>query len=358
MTILQNFFNSNLIIIFISSFVLNSVIIIIIQKGFLGQNCKVKLNQILDKNENVNLVLLIMFIIIFSITTYLEMNKIYLDNKDVIVKAVIENSDVLISGNVVDSIFSNLGSVGAFIIGAKITNALLIKSKLPIIPKVGTIGIAGSGFTMMYKVTCQAAESMAKEKSGIITYNTGPIHIEVINPEITNKNIPIKSLLEQKVNFYSKTNINLETKTGLHNIEIKGDKEVSSKLISELEKDPNWKDICINSPLENGDSLNEYFIGVLYDNLLLHSIMLYLLFMLIFFITSKLLASTYASPKIVQLSILKKLPISNNISNLLNRIYSIWHSSYNFWIFLIIFSLICFTSASIFSLYHLMVILQ
>jgi hypothetical protein len=83
---------------------------------------------------------------------------------------------------------------------------------------------------------------------------------------------------------------------------------------------PNWKDLFINSPLENTELLRiNRAIEYLNINLSLHYLILYLIFMVLLIFTSKLLIENNS-----KLEAIKKLPLGYYIHFILNKIIKMW----------------------------------
>nr|YP_009710643.1 hypothetical protein [Amanita inopinata]QFZ98592.1 hypothetical protein [Amanita inopinata] len=348
-----NFINNNdLLMILVLSFLLNGIILSIVKLGLLGNNLKDTLNLILEKK--IHLITITSFFLFLSFSLYLNMNKIYLDNTDVTVKTIINNSEIIITGDAINTIFSNIGAAGVFSAGTRLAAALLAKHPIHLIPKIGIIGGIGAGFTLTYKIIAGLTPINSKGQAII---KTGPIEIKVekLNFYENNDNLN-RSLLDKYFKFSEcpEITVQIEKLGSTETVQIEGDTEVSSKVINEIEKiNPNWKDSFINSPLENGEVLNQYLIENLTNNLLLHLIMLYLIIMLIIIITCKFILNDNN-----QFSKIKNLPLGNFISKILTKSISVWQISSNIWIYLILFSLSIFTIITTYSIYNMLVFLQ
>ena len=126
----------------------------------------------------------------------------------------------------------------------------------------------------------------------------------------------------------------------------------NSKVLSTLDQQyPNWKDSFINSPLE--ENIIPHIINVLSNNLYLHFIILYLLIMLLIIITCK-----YILKDNIEFTKIQNNPLGAWIKNIINKLISTWKISSIFWIYFIIFNLLIFNSASIFSMYNLLVLFK
>jgi hypothetical protein len=83
------------------SFVLHVFLLGIIRLGVLGLNLKLCLNNLL--NKYINLIPICSFIIFILLN--LSLNVIFLDNKDVIVTATLEDASFVMSGDALKLIF-------------------------------------------------------------------------------------------------------------------------------------------------------------------------------------------------------------------------------------------------------------
>lgn len=183
----------------------------------------------------------------------------------------------------------NLGSAGVFIAGTRIAAALLTKHPPTggVLPKVGIIGGTGSGFTVTYKMI---QESMPSSNSSSASLSVSPIQITIqkkVESNVTDEVIldKLSSFLGIKANSIPKLNIKEELISGKLYFK-SSEVEVQSKIISTLDNStPNWRDSFIHAPLE-GDQL-QFLMSVLSNNLYLHFIILYLLFMLLIIISCK-----------------------------------------------------------------------
>src|ERR1700719_2693647 len=106
-----------LLLIFIISIILNLFLLIIVKLGLLGYVLQNKLNNLL-KNK-IHLFFIIPFFISFLLFN-LNNNIIYLDEKEIIVTALIDNFQIILKGDVLNLIFYNLGSAAVFSTGARI----------------------------------------------------------------------------------------------------------------------------------------------------------------------------------------------------------------------------------------------
>jgi hypothetical protein len=348
-----NFINE-LSMLFIISFLLNGLIFYTVKSGLLGNDLKDKLNIVLEKK--IHLITLISFFLFLSLSLYLQIKNIYLDNKEVEVKAIINNTEVIVSGPLVISMFHTLGSAGVFALGTRLAAGLLANKPLNFLPKLGIITSVGAGFTVSYRLI---SNSILVPSTGSAIIRTGPIEVKLENISLNESQIKYyKRFLEQNNNLSinsSQLNVSNDSLNGNIKIVIDGNKEASSKVISEIEKlDPNWKDkFSINSPLENGDVINQILIDNLTNNFLLHIIILYLLTVLIFIIFCKFNLNLQN-----QLLKIQSLPFGNLIHKILSKIISLWQISSNIWIYFILFALFIFNLTATYSIYQILVYLK
>jgi len=348
----------DLLAMFIVSLILNTVIFSSLRLGYLGKNLKENFNFVLNKRQN----LLSIFIFIFSLLLLfcLNNNVIFLD-ENVVVTTKIKDSTFVMSGEMINTIFTNLGSAGVFVAGARIAASLVAKHPMHLLPKTGVIGGVAAGFTATFRTVTHFSPS---SNLGSTTVNTGPVEIKieglnVANSENSVNNEYIKGLLDQYFGVLTKISNNksainfTEEKTG-NMCNISGNVEQTSKIVQELDKlDPNWKEGFINSPLEIGNSLTQFVLEALSNQLIFNFVTVYLLIMLLIIFICKLVLS-----KDIQFTNLKKYPLGNYINKFLVKYISIWQTSGNVWIFLIVISLIIFNIVSTFSTYQLIILLK
>ena len=139
---------------------------------------------------------------------------------------------------------------------------------------------------------------------------------------------------------------------GADRIEIIGNKYVSDKVLSELDTViPNWREGLINSPLEvNNFPFKDYFVDLLSNNLILHFIMIYLIFMLIIITISRIIIESN-----VNLDKIKNLPlpiiISSYIHSFVVKLVNVWRYSVNYWLLYTLVCLLLFNCACVYSFY-------
>lgn len=343
----------NFLFIFIFSIIFNFSALTFIKAGLIGQLLKDKLANLLE--TKIYLFYTVPFFISLFILICLNNSVIYLDNKDVVVTAVVDNGRFVFSGDTFNLIFNSLGSAGVFSAGARIAAGLVAKHPMHLLPKTGIIGGVAAGFTLTFKVISNTF-STPTSTSGNSSIETGQITVKLEGLNIykpnTNSNIAEHlNILDKYFGTNKINNSNLNIKEFHNKLEINANQEQTTNVIEELNKNiPNWKDGFINSPIENGDldnSIRLFLIETLTNNLILQFIILYLMIMLIIIFTCKLIIE-----KEIQFNIIKKFPLGNYIYNILNKYIYIWRTSANIWIYLIVFCIIIFTFGSTYSIYQ------
>src|SRR6266481_399631 len=339
----------NFLFIFIFSIILNTSALTIVKLGLMGQLLKNRLSNLLE--TKIYLFFIVPFFISLFILIYLNNSIICLDNKDVIVTAVVDNGRFIFSGDTSNLIFNNLGSAAVFSAGARIAAGLVAKHPIHLLPKTGIIGGVAAGFTLTFKIISNTFPTPTPGNSKI---ETGQITVKLEGLSIDKPNSNIAEHLSTLDKYFGTNKINnsnLNIKEFHNKLEINANQEQTTNVIEELNKSiPNWKDGFINSPIESGDldnSIKLFLIETLTNNLILQFIILYLMFMLIVIFTCKLIIE-----KEIQFNIIKKFPLGNYIYLILNKYISIWRTSANIWIYLIVFCVIIFTFGSIYSIYQ------
>jgi len=337
--------------ILIFSIILNFSALTVIKAGLIGQLLKDKLSNLLE--TKIYLFYTVPFFISLFILICLNNSVIYLDNKDVVVTAVVDNGRFVFSGDTFNLIFNSLGSAGVFSAGARIAAGLVAKHPMHLLPKTGIIGGVAAGFTLTFKVISNtfSTPTLTSVNSSV---ETGQITVKLEGLTIYKPDSNIAehlSILDKYFGTNQINNSNLNIKELNNKLEINANQEQTTNVIEELNNSiPNWKDGFINSPIENGDldnSIRLFLIETLTNNLILQFIILYLMIMLIIIFTCKLIIE-----KEIQFNIIKKFPLGNYIYYILNKYISIWRTSANIWIYLIVFCIIIFTFGSTYSIYQ------
>ena len=370
---------------FIVSLLLNLFIFSIIKSGFLGAPLKERFIYLLENRKN--LLSIVCFILSLFLIVYLNnYSIIHLDS--VVVTTTVENVKVAVSGDAVTSIFNGLGGAAVFTAGARIgaTFSGVAQHKIGILPKTGLIGGIGCGFSATFagREFLPAPErGRASTSSGeaALTAETGPLRSE-IKVETFKTTAPegaasgITNILEDclglplsgagRFNRHLKADTDFSvTKSEITNATtISGDSspEKASKVLAEIENTfpaPEWGNIFIKSPLEpsgsggGSDPLNQYLLDILSNELILNFVTVYLLVMLLIIFICKLILT-----KDIQFNKLKKYPLGSYINYFLVKYFSIWQTSGNIWIFLIVISLIVFNVTCVYANYNLIITLK
>lgn len=156
-------------------------------------------------------------------------------------------------------------------------------------------------------------------------------------------------------------NIFVKHKSDLqNNVNFTVSSEDKAKILKELDQQtPDWKndfnfsEIFINSPLESNNSLTQFVLDALNNHLIINFVTVYLLLMLLIILICKFIFT-----KDIKFNRLEKYPLGIYISKFLIKYISIWQKIGNFWIFIIIISLIFFNTVITYSTYHLILLLQ
>lgn len=338
------------------SFVLHVFLLGFLQTGVFGINLSLCLNNLL--NRYINLIPIFSFIVFILLKFYLSYNVIFLDDKDIIVTASLDNANFVITGDVFKLIFENLGGAAVFGVGARIATGLLAKHPMPVFPKIGVIGGTGVGYTILYRMSMESMGSSISNSSASVSVS--PVHIKLetvsnttfdgnaVNSLVNNLGLNNKSQLSQ-FSFTESSNLNKIYLNSQNN-------QTNSQIISALDQqNPNWRDSFIHSPLELEleKNLTPHIISVLSDNLLLHFIILYLLIMLLIIISCKFIIKDN-----IEFTKIQNHPLGGWVKYIINKFISIWKVSSNFWIYFILFNVLVFNSASIYSIYSLLILLK
>jgi hypothetical protein len=348
------------LLVFIFSIILNLCLaaraLIIIKSGLMGKLLKNKLLNLLEKQ--IYLFYIVPFFISLLILTYFNDNIIYLEEKDVVVTAVIDNSQFVFSGETLNLICNNLGSAAVFSGGARIAAGLVAKYPMHLLPKTGIIGgvFRAAGFTLTFKVITNTFPATISSNSNP-KIQTGQVTIKMEGLSINNSTSDITANLSKLEKYFGSQKLkNLDIREINNKLEIKGTQDQSNSVIEELNKSyPNWKEDFINSPLENGDvnSIKLFLIETLTNNLILQFIIIYLMIMFIIIFTCKLIIE-----KDIQLNKIKEYPLGNYIYYILEKYISIWKTSANIWIYLLVFSVLIFSMGSAYSIYQVISFLK
>ena len=113
----------------------------------------------------------------------------------------------------------------------------------------------------------------------------------------------------------------------------------------------------INSPIEPNERIlieyYDFFTTILQQDYILHFLMIYLIIMLIYLFTIKLILD-----KNISFEPIKNLPLGPILFKIITKFISIWKNSLYFWIYFILIFLLIFVSCSTYVLYVCTTILQ
>lgn len=174
----MRFFLFELLGLFGFSFVLHVFLFGIFRLGVVGINLSLCLNNLL--NKYINLIPIISFIVFILLKFYLNYNVIFLDSKDVIVTANLDNARFIMSGDVLKLIFEHLGGAAVFSASARIAAGLLAKHPIGVFPKIGIIGGTGAGYTVLYRMTIDSMGSNISNSSASVSVSPVQIKLETV----------------------------------------------------------------------------------------------------------------------------------------------------------------------------------
>lgn len=224
------------------------------------------------------------------------------------------------------------------------------------LPKVGSIAAVATGFTLNYKLIEHYSKgySSTNDSSTVAKVMVDEANIRVSLSPRDNYNSLLKKFIEDNPPFQKLKIWNEKYKDSIFNVDIKEDENIDAlEHIKSINSENASKDsIIVNSPLEPGD-FNSWLLDILNTQLLLHYVILYLLIMLgIIFICR------FVLDKNIQFKPLSENRLLKFIFKLINNYINIWKTSSDFWVFLILSSLIIFTITSIFSFTQIISILS
>lgn len=364
-----NFIITSILMISSVSFILHFFLFYFIKIGLLGITIKNMFN--FNLKENNILFIIIPFIVSFLVFYYIGKNYIYLEDKPLTVTTIanVGNTEVVLTGEFIKLVFTQFGAATVFSASAKIAASLVAKSKMGLLPKIGTIGGTSVGFTTSYLVLTQHLPSLVDTAAKIPTDGakarilveikdiktlTGETAAKDKAKEVLSKWLdPSDPLCKNKICNYTH-------KITENNHEIIANNEQVSQVISEMSKtDPNWADkfFTINSPLEKSEILNiplvRAIIDIISSNLVLQFIILYLLIMVVIIFSTKVIVENK-----INFDNLLNYRLGKYPHKLITLYVNIWKNSANIWIYYILFCLIFFNCISIYSLYYILSVTQ
>jgi hypothetical protein len=183
------------LILLIFSICLNFSLLVGIRLGILGSYSQVTLNGLLAKRIH----LIPIFSFFFFILIIYHSNTMYLDHDEVIVSTTIGDMNFQISGEAITQICRNFGSATVFAAGARIAAGLVAKHPMGLIPKVGTIGGTGAGFTVTYRMILDSFNQGMIQSHGHVSVSA-PIKITLGKIEHLDRNHSIEDLIPNAFN--------------------------------------------------------------------------------------------------------------------------------------------------------------
>jgi len=360
-------------------FILTYIILKLILLGIFGKLLK---NSLLDKINKKDFVwfnkfyclcfLIILIIKIFS----LSINTVFLDTS---INIKLNDIHFSIKGDYLDTIFSNFGTASVFIVGSKIAASFVLKSKMSLGAKIGTVVGSGSLTTATFHTI--------NNLNGIIKGKIIPRQIENSSISLEIKDVVISdgtsnsffSYLNSKPAFLfpkfkpdSKFILNDERLGFLYpslteSFKVTQNKDLNTRVIELLkeraEKEnfekllKEFDDFIITSPLEPNElafsQIKNDLFTVLSGKLIIDIITVYLIIILIYIFTVKFLIN-----KNTNLEKIKNWFFGNYIHYILSKIILGWEKSSIIWIYFILFSLLISSIGSIYILFGCLIILK
>jgi hypothetical protein len=140
-----------------------------------------------------------MFSFIAFILIIYHSNIVYLNPDEVIVSTTIGNINFQISGEAITQICRNFGSATVFAVGSRIAAGLLAKHPMGLIPKIGTIGGTGAGFTVTYRMILDSFNQVMNQSHGHVSFSA-PVKVTLGNIEHLNRNQSLNDLIVNTFN--------------------------------------------------------------------------------------------------------------------------------------------------------------
>src|SRR5271163_3254038 len=99
---------------------------LILSAGF-SNNLKNRFIYLLKNNINLFLVVPYVLFLNINLLFFIQSPNILLEDPQIIITATIDNTEIILTGNALNSIFHSLGSAGVFAAGAKIAASIVSK---------------------------------------------------------------------------------------------------------------------------------------------------------------------------------------------------------------------------------------
>jgi hypothetical protein len=142
-------FGSQYLELLICSFILNFILLKLINYNLFGSEIKKNMYKLL----NLKFFFIYYFIFVFILIFIIKLNIIHLDSKDVIVKANVSNVEITVSGDIIKEVLSGFGEIAAFSVGGRLALAAAAKHQLGVGSKIG-ISITSGTITAGAKFKC------------------------------------------------------------------------------------------------------------------------------------------------------------------------------------------------------------
>ena len=358
------------------SFIVNSFLLILIEKKVFGSKIKNLVEEISKSKKNAIFIWINYFVFVYILIFIVKynINIIYLDT--VKVDVTINGVDASITGEFLAAAKEICGDTAVFLGSARLAYLIISKnSALSSFSKIGIVLASGGGGLTSYRVIDRSLNYIGVERNEVVL--NGNLKLDSVNV-ITSGNYkipdhPVLDLLFGMNKGFNYNNAHQQFKVITNNegtTILKGTD--TTGIINALDNhNPNWKsqfynnvpsgnslNPFISSPYENEASLISFLIENLTDHFYLSIITIYLLLMLLLiFICKLILNSDIGFTKLSKIKIFK-WNLGEKIAKLLTLFISIWTKSSSFWIFLIIIMLIIFNGVSLFSIFTMLKILK
>lgn len=293
----------NLFSLVLVSFILNSFLIVLVQRNYFGSDFGVILNRLCRNKINLVTFYYFIFISVAFLIIKLNINYVYLDT---IINIQLGETHFELHGDYIQQVATYFGDVAAFSIGARLAFALLAKSGGANMPsKIGIMVGSGVGHMAAFNVMRNSNQylngmtNVPANVSGALNINEAHITVQ------QNARFPyLSNLLGNNISGYYTP---MQPSTIHHyTYEVQGIKIHSNfqlsttELYSQLRRqgyNPNFGQIqsnvlnpdtfTIQSPLEENSRLVSYLLENLNYHLILASTTLYLLMMLSLILITK-----------------------------------------------------------------------
>lgn len=315
----------------------------LILTGYIEKFMKTNILKKFNKNNLYWFNKLLFSFLILCFIIVLSSEIIYLDTT---INIKLNELDLNISGEYIDKIFTHFRAASAFLIGSRLAAAFLTIHPISLSSKIGITVETGAGSSAAFQMVNYGTGIIREKILAQQGLKDGTINLHIKDVLVNNGNNSVNLVSSQNLDpnvLIPKFQFNqLETLTKFYEsynnkLEMINKYNSNSKIIQLIEKQNNCSlndifsnnsidEIIINSPLELNDLVSLNFkndlITMLNFNLTVNLIMIYLIFMLTLIFIFK-----FVLDKNIFLEKINKLPLGNNLKNLLIKIISAWQKS-------------------------------